>query len=193
MPDNSPKSRDEFAVLVARAEELKPKLATETEKLNQVVNASEAFYVGLGLGVPARVNLWANEHEAEYLALAKYGSDWRLVVEYSCDAAPDDESVEPLVNSSRQNRITAIKRLPDLLAALIKAAEDQIRVVEASVESGMEFILNAVADLRDTADPTKLAKAAKVTAFINQGELKAEAEALSNAVDKVFVRAGVRK
>jgi hypothetical protein len=105
----------------------------------------------LKLGVAASVVLSRDEDGSQqHLAFAKYGEAWRLVIE-SSHIFHDEGTVSLLVSASRRTRREAVGLLPDLLAALIAAAEAEVLEVEEAAR-GVDRFTTAVRAVRDTGD-----------------------------------------
>jgi hypothetical protein len=104
--------------MIAELRTLGKALAEETEKLNAaLVEAGDAF-VGLGLGVSARVPLDVHHN----LVLMKHDGRWKLLAERNGNGVP-------IERAPREIRILAASRLDALLGALFDAAETALRNV----------------------------------------------------------------
>ena len=129
---------------VAQAKALEPKLAAAADSMNLKIAQFEKALKGLNLGVAADVKLWVSDSdpEGEDLRFAKWGGDWHLLV-VSWEAY-DPENISTkydlLQNRSREQRLQAVALFPDLVDALILAAEEEIVRVSKSSDSIDELI-----------------------------------------------------
>lgn len=122
------------AEAVAQAAALRPKLEAAADRLNEKIAEFEKTLKGLKLGVSAAVVLWnaPDTPEGEALKFTKWGNDWHLVVVEYEDL---DEKYDRLQNKSREQRLAAVERFPDLVDALIEAAEEELARVSKSTDS----------------------------------------------------------
>lgn len=127
-------SASNLAGALERARTLAPKLSAATDKLNEAISEAEQAICALQLGVVARVHLDGSEsdHPAAYelLTFGKYGNAWRLIVESGLEGEPETESYTPLANESRETRLRAAEKLPDLVEKMVSEAEKELRRVE---------------------------------------------------------------
>lgn len=139
-----------LAEAMAQAKALQPKLAAVTDTLNCKISEFERALAGLKLGVVARVLLWTDAAElgGEALQFSKWGDSWRLVVVSWGPGDSEDERFDLLQNASRELRLRAAERLPELVDALVKAAAAEITRVSESTQS-IDELINAMKQGRE--------------------------------------------
>jgi hypothetical protein len=119
--------------LLARAGEIAPKLGSATDELNAAIGRAEQAIASMKLGVSASVTLTEDSEQSydrlELLTFQKEGASWRLLVERGIAGEPESWSSTPLVNASRETRLLAADRLPELIAKLITEAESHVELV----------------------------------------------------------------
>lgn len=118
---------------MARIPELRARLVTATDQLNASIRTAETVLAGLHLGVYAEVALpYDRPGWTQALVFAKEHKEWRLLIE----TGPTDGEVDvvPLVNASRELRVTAVDYLPALASALLATAEEEVSRVGRSTE-----------------------------------------------------------
>jgi hypothetical protein len=121
-----------FADLLARARGIAPQLGSATDELNAALTRAEKAIASLRLGVTASVTLSEQREEdapytrLECLTFGKDGAHWRLLIERGIEDEPETWTSTPLVNASREVRVLAADRLPELLEKLIANAEEQV-------------------------------------------------------------------
>ena len=129
--------------VLAKARELKPRLAAAADKLNAKIAEFEKTLGSLKLGVMASVALSSEEQVSAGVDLrfAKWRDEWRLVVvDYDYSHGLDEESFELLQNQSRETRLAAVALFPELVDELLTSAEREIERVDASANSIDELI-----------------------------------------------------
>jgi hypothetical protein len=132
-----------MAEAVVQAKLLQPKLASAADALNIKIAQFEKALKGLNLGVAAGIPLWQSDEDPEGadLRFAKWGGDWHLlVVTWDTYTGDLSEKYELLQNKSREQRIDAVALFPDLVEALLEAAENEIVRVSKSADSIDELI-----------------------------------------------------
>lgn len=140
------KKDDVLASALAKAKALQPRLSSATDALNKKIATFETSLTRLGLGVLARVNLYAEENgDMTWLYFMKWGDSWRLVVNESNELSGQEGDDQLLQNCTRQYRLHAVTKFPDLVAALVAAAESEIvRVQEA--EAQVDEVVTAITE-----------------------------------------------
>lgn len=108
------------------AEQLRAALETGTNELNAAIARFEDALNKLGLGV--RVEIDMPGHSVK-LAYGRFHDVWQLVVLF------DNDTWEPLFNTSRARRCVAADLFPSLRIALLVKAEEEIGHVRAARES----------------------------------------------------------
>ncbi len=126
------KKGDSLAAALERAHAVAPKLAQATDKLNASLTSVERAIAELSLGVRAEVDLSSDEDGSyQRLVFSKDGKSWRLFVREGHVIDPHPDEYTPLLNASRETRLTAVGKLKDLVDALVAAAEEECKRVEA--------------------------------------------------------------
>lgn len=119
-----------------KAKAVQPRLAAATNELNEKIKEFEKALTGLKLGVIAQVRLFSDDLGpwGKDLCFQKWGDAWRLVVEDWNSEEPEEHwSYEVLQNTSRETRLRAVEKFPELVVALVAAAEAEIvRVTQSS-------------------------------------------------------------
>ena len=133
-------SKNSLEHLFERSRELSTKLGAVTDALNDSLLRAEKTLAGLKLGVTASVLIAREELNGstdwcQYLRFGKHSDQWRLLVESGPEDFPEDFSTTILVNASRETRLLAARRLPDLLQAMVQAADAQIEEVVDTTSS----------------------------------------------------------
>jgi hypothetical protein len=115
---------------------LRPRLAAATNALNTKIAEFENALASLKLGVKASLALECDELvlEGRDLLFQKWGANWRLVV-WTIDDTLEKEDHDLLENMRREVRLQAVERFPDMLDALVRAAEKEIERVTDSASS----------------------------------------------------------
>lgn len=108
------------------AGQLSAALETGTNELNAAIARFEDALNKLGLGV--RVEIDMPGHSVK-LAYGRFHDVWQLVVLF------DNDTWEPLLNTSRARRCVAADLFPSLRIALLVKAEEEIGHVRAARES----------------------------------------------------------
>ena len=124
--------------LVRASEEVGPRLHKASEHLNGAIFAVQVAFGELRLGVSASVEFGEQEPEGRfvtYLSYRKHEGNWVFVVEVIDEATSERVSVTPLVKASRERRLEAVRRLPDLADQLIESATQQCDEVDDEVIS----------------------------------------------------------
>lgn len=132
---------------VARAKSVKPALYSSIERVNASIQNAETFLVSLGLGVTASVDMTA-AHDRERddfttLAFAKNASEWKFVIVTGNDAYPENAEAVPLLRASKELRLEAAERLPELFSAVIDSAQRQIARAHEAADTIDAFVSRA--------------------------------------------------
>lgn len=124
-------------------------LRSSTERLNQVTDAAaltirevEAFLESVGVGLYAQVHIKTlsapgdDEADRVYVTLEYrrvQGGKFRIAVAVGTDEAftYDDEAVRPWSECSRDEKLEAFEKLPELLIALADAVKERTTKAEA--------------------------------------------------------------
>jgi hypothetical protein len=109
-----------------------------TEDLNLELQRVELALANLRLGVSASVALYP-ESPGRLLKFGKGGDKWRLIV---IDGDGPDANRTVLLNCARETRLHVPSRLPDLLEALIEAAEQESDRLLESCTKARAFLDN---------------------------------------------------
>lgn len=129
-------------------------LGTLTDAVNEQLQRAETALRSLGFGCSGGVRIDDDPAPliTEWLVFDRWEREWRLLlVDRECNVAIDEFgnsmggnlSVVPLLETSRQGRLAAAAKLPDLLAVLTKRAEKELAAVTAAVE-GIEAFNDAM-------------------------------------------------
>lgn len=116
---------------------LSRQLNAASDALSDQIAGIEASLNELKLGVRAYVKIRSNTSieggvdvtDSQYLGYAKCRGKWCLTLVDSCDQYPDRDSEIPLREASRDDRMHAIEKLPELVRKL--EAETARLVAEA--------------------------------------------------------------
>jgi len=106
-------------------------LAAATDQLNEQLEEAECAFADLNLGVTASVSMLPSDPE-ERLGFGKLDGRWRLT--YGALRR------QPLVNASREQRLRAHDKLPELLLALVDEAKQQVTRVQEATASVRQFV-----------------------------------------------------
>ena len=117
-------------------------LAESTDQLNRLFIKAEAKLAALRLGVNAwvegeRVSGPDEEQFGWNLGFIKHGDEWGLYVSRWHEEI-EDSTLVPIVSASRQERLVAAHKLPDLLAnlrAAITREATRVEEAKAAIES----------------------------------------------------------
>lgn len=135
-----------------RARRVAPELRAAVDATNLAIERVEEALAALNLGVTASVNLDPKPPSdgdwLQYVRFGKDGSTWRLMLESGvCGDGKEDWSQSPLLSASKEVRLQAVERLPDLINALVDAAEDQVRRFRAAAEKA-QALAAAIAETK---------------------------------------------
>lgn len=104
----------------------------------------------LNLGISAWVVVSGNDDEdgswwSRDIGYARIGSRWGIALKQASGnyAQPDGDSVEKWLfnDAPRWMRVESIGKIPELLEALVKQAEDTTKKVKARVEETLAFVV----------------------------------------------------
>lgn len=164
--------------LLQHAHAIRPELDASMDRLTEGIARMEKVFTSLKLGVSARVDI-SNASEAQkdvYVLLwfRKEGSEWKFVIDsgFEFEPAGTDHST-PLMKASKELRLRSVQHFRKLLAALIRAAEDQrIEAIKAGDE--VQKLIGEIENARKTTGPSQgflreVAQAAGLTGPANGG------------------------
>ncbi|MDM4014982.1 hypothetical protein [Roseiconus lacunae] len=72
---------------------------------------------------------------AQYLEYRRVGNRFRIAVVWGWENDPENETVKPWSDCSRDDKLETLKKLPDLLVALTENVDTRITEAEATMES----------------------------------------------------------
>jgi hypothetical protein len=141
----------DLSAALARGVNAAASLNTATDSLTETLGQVERALVELHLGVGASVTLrsevidLSDENRPPVFAetllrFGKTGKRWTLTLVETLDGMPEDEHETPLVNASREDRILAVTKLPELVEALVLRAEERLAEVNAQREKAQEVL-----------------------------------------------------
>jgi hypothetical protein len=112
---------------IADATAIASLLQRATEELNPLIERAEKALAGLNLNVQASITLEYDPEEmhGRYLSFRKEGREWGLFVDSGRDGREEDWDYVRLHNASRDARLEALSRLPELEKALVNEASKQ--------------------------------------------------------------------
>lgn len=117
------------AVLLDRAEAIKPELAAHIDRFNEVCARFQSSLSSLNLGVSASVDIttdWdAEQGWYSHLVFRKENGTWQLGVATGTDGTPEAERFTPMTGVSKEVRLGSFVYFQPLLHELIKSAEKQ--------------------------------------------------------------------
>lgn len=145
-----PKKAPDLLAALARGVDAAASLNTATDSLTETLGQVERALVELHLGVEASVELRRETievedgklpdlHEETHLRFGKSGKRWSLSL-MSSDDVTDHWHETPLVNASREDRLLAVTKLPELVEALVLRAEERLAEVTAQREKAREVL-----------------------------------------------------
>lgn len=102
---------------LARAPTLANQLDDATDGLNDMLSAVEAHLIVLHLGVRASVSIDTGVE----LEFGKYDKKWLLAISWPRSSS----GAAPLTSTSRELRLLAASKLPELIVALVAEAKRQ--------------------------------------------------------------------
>ncbi len=133
MTDNS---SDNFAGIMARARVLSSDLASLADTINTSLGEAEKALKQLNLGVRASIPVRLDDKPVsnKSIAFGKHDGAWRLCL------VENETKQEPLTSASREMRMYAAVHLPEIVEAMIKAAESELVRVREGVTNVTTFI-----------------------------------------------------
>ena len=136
------KRADRLSAALARARDVSERMNTAIGELNKAIISAENAIAALNLGVTAAVDLTGPHDEFEQcLRFGKENGHWCLTVESApLNPEPEDWDSNPLLNTSRETRIKAVEKLPDLVDKLVARAESEIIEVETAATQVEAFV-----------------------------------------------------
>jgi hypothetical protein len=101
----------------------------------------------MSIGIPACV-LVDEEHDRSagisyktYLEYTRYRGTFRIAVTSGCDGMdPDDWSVKPWAECDRETKVQTLHLIPDLLEAIAKKADLQLKEARDALDSVRELV-----------------------------------------------------
>jgi hypothetical protein len=115
------------------ARELATTLNAATDELNTALTEAEQALISLELGVHGWVVIAAQENgRGRSLDFGKLDGAWRLYTETTADAWASSNGAMPLVNASREVRILAASKFPDLVSDLMAKVRTEVERVKES-------------------------------------------------------------
>ena len=126
-------------------------LNAASDGLSAQIAQLETILNGLKLGVRAWVTISRHSEESnagymtyvEMLGYSKHNGKWGLLYSDGCEEMPDRDTVVPLREAPRLERIAAVDKIPELIKKLEAAAAD----VAAEASSKASQLADLVADL----------------------------------------------
>lgn len=112
------------------------KLHLMTDLLNEEIQRVEAALAWLQLGVTAQVGLKQGEKQNVYKSVLRFGKwqgRWCLTVD-------DGEDIVSLLQASREERLQAVSRFPDLLFQLANTVETAASRTEPRVGTAADIV-----------------------------------------------------
>src|SRR3954470_11226589 len=116
---------------MVEARALASKLSRSTDALNARLAQMEKDVAALRLGVEAWVTISSassDEHD-EYttqVGFAKHAGEWKLMRRSGFELDEAIRGASPLLQASREERLIAADRLPELLEELVSSGERQL-------------------------------------------------------------------
>lgn len=127
--------------ILERGQKAAQRLAPATDKLTETIAQIERSLTEQRLASRGSVMLSSEDveddegnHRCTYvtcLAFRKEGKVWRLMIDSGSDEDPEVWKSIPLINASRELRMLAVDRLPELVERLVDNAEKRIAEVGA--------------------------------------------------------------
>lgn len=108
-----------------------------TERLNQTLRRAEATFAALKLGVSASVPLRQDGQWNVVLRFTKDANEWRPMVVNSIGPQSTDT---PLLSASRETRLCALSKLPELYQAMLAAVDKQAASIELELSRAEAFL-----------------------------------------------------
>lgn len=131
----------ELASAVGRLRTSTARLNSLTDKVADLVREVEDFLnVECSVGITASVKIEEDGDENgswwEYLEYDRCGDRFRIIVRSGHDYdGPAEDSEKPWVECSRETKLKAAEKLPQLLIAIADAVDEKIETAQAAKES----------------------------------------------------------
>jgi len=121
---------------LARGRAAADQLNSATDQLTETIAKIERALEALRFGVEPSIEILREGDQVTHLAFRKDGKRWMLRIDSAVNpmGCEDWQSI-PLVNARRGLRVLAVNRLPDLIDAMVSAAEVRLEEVENSRRS----------------------------------------------------------
>jgi len=133
----------------SRLEDLSAKLNTASDTISETLKRVEAKLAALRLGVEVWLSLeplnttpltdsqgQLQETISTYLGYAKVNGTWHIAVKNDeGDVLGGDNKVWPIHQAPRDERIAALKRIPFLISAIEKKAEEELNEIQFALAS----------------------------------------------------------
>ena len=127
--------------LFTRLEELSIQLNESSDALSESIKRLEARLASLRLGVsvwleePIETYMYQDDCFKVFFGYAKVNGTWCLALHDDSNDVigdpEDDARLQPLQQASRENRIRALRHIPELIKALEVAAEAELKTVQS--------------------------------------------------------------
>lgn len=125
-------------------------LNAASDQLAHPIRACEAVLKSLNLGVSAWVTISRAEHDSgawwdRSVGYAQYEQSWRILLRHRNGSGdPEDgigEDIWPFDSAPRWQRVAAVAKLPELLAALLKRSEETVAEITSAVEKASDLAI----------------------------------------------------
>ncbi|CAN5225335.1 hypothetical protein BH10PLA2_BH10PLA2_11280 [soil metagenome] len=139
-PVLAPSDKDFLRAALKSLREVSPRLNSITDKTTEIVATVENFLNEVcKIGMAGSVQLSADEElfEGTSLEYRRFKGRFRIVVVHY---TAEDQSVKTWTECTRSDRLVAFKKLPQLLQAVAKAAEDEIKIATKTAETVTELL-----------------------------------------------------
>lgn len=137
-------------------------LNTASDELSKPIQVWEAALKKLNLGVPAWVDLSSSENGTYWwdrgVGYTKIKDRWAIVLrtrsgDYT-DSEGDSEEIWPFNDAARWMRIEGVAKLPELLEALLKQAEETTKRIRNRIAQANE-LADAISKVAEETTPTE--------------------------------------
>ncbi len=164
----------ELSEALARGRKAAERLGSATDQLTETIAKIERALEDLHFGVNASIELAEGRYEEDEddpifeptlrLSFRKTAKRWTLMVATATDPSDDEWTVSPLVNASREVRLLAVEKLPELIDAMVKEAEWRLKEVETAQQRA-DAVLGTLTEVQAPAKPvaTAIASSTAIT------------------------------
>jgi len=132
------------------ADRLGPATDQVTETIAKIERALEEARFGVSGSIGLRSEAWEMDDETRssevQLAFRKEGKRWMLMIDSQNPYDDEHWQSTPLVNASRELRVLAVQKLPDLVDALANAAEARLAEVTDAQRRADDLLAALAAD-----------------------------------------------